>query len=89
VEPARLPDGRVLVVWIGVPEDGYVKRRELRTVDIELRAGDRVLAAVNTVLGPEHTAEARSLARDVARRLESGTLEPTAAATEPLADSLS
>jgi hypothetical protein len=87
-QAARLPDGRELVVWVGVPEDGYIRRRELRTVDLELRDGERVLAVVNTVLEPEHVGQARSLVREVAAGLESGRLEPTAAAVEPLADRL-
>jgi hypothetical protein len=44
------------------------------------------LAAVNTVLGPEQQSEALHLAKEIVAGLESGTLEPTAAAIEPLAD---
>ena len=47
-----------------------------------------VLAAVNTVLDPDQESEALQLAREIARGLESGTLEPTASAIEPLADTL-
>jgi hypothetical protein len=43
---------------------------------------------VNTVLGPEHESEARALVRRVATQLESGELQPTAGALEPLADSI-
>ena len=33
---ATLPDGRVVRVRIGLPEDGYIRARELRTVTVEL-----------------------------------------------------
>ncbi len=71
---------------IGVPEDSYIPRRELDTVDVELFVGDRPVAAVNTVLEPEQENEALQLAREIVAGLESGELEPTAAAIEPLAD---
>jgi hypothetical protein len=87
-EIARLPDGREVAVHVGVPEDPYIPRSELETVDVELRAGGRVLAAVNTVLGPDQESEALDLAREIARKLEAGELEPTAGAIEPLADVL-
>jgi hypothetical protein len=38
------------------------------------------------VLSADQSSEARALARDVVAGLESGELEPTAAALEPLAD---
>jgi ribosomal protein S1 len=85
---AVLPDGRVVLVQVGVPEDPYIPRRELETVDVELRIDDRVVAAVNTVLDPEQESEALQLAREIVAGLESGSLEPTAAAIEPLADTL-
>ena len=85
---ANLPDGRVVTVHVGVPEDPYIARAELETVDVELHSGGTVLAAVNTVLDPDQESEALQLAREIARGLESGTLEPTAAAIEPLADTL-
>jgi hypothetical protein len=87
-ESAKLPDGRVVTVHVGVPDDPYIPRSELTTVDIELHAGDTVLAAVNTVLDPDQEGEATRLAREVARKLEAGELEPTAAAIEPLADTI-
>jgi hypothetical protein len=87
-QQAALPDGRRLVVRIGVPEDSYVARRELDTVAIELVEDGEVAATVNTVLGPEQEREARALAEDVVARLEAGELQPTAGAIEPLADSL-
>jgi hypothetical protein len=83
---ASLPDGREVRIRVGIPDDPYIPRRELRTVDVELFDGDRVLAAVNTVLGPEQESEALALAREIATGLASGELEPTAAAIEPLAD---
>jgi hypothetical protein len=83
---ATLPDGRSVRVWVGVPEDPYIARRELDTVDIELSIGGNHLAAVNTVLGASQTSEARELVREIVSGLESGKLEPTAAALEPLAD---
>ncbi len=83
---ASTPDGREVRVRIGVPEDSYIPRRELDTVDVELFVGDRPVAAVNTVLEPEQENEALQLAREIVAGLESGELEPTAAAIEPLAD---
>ena len=84
---AALPDGRSVQVWIGVAEDSYIRRRELDTVDIELSlVGGNHLAAVNTVLDASQVSEARELAREIVAGLESGKLEPTAAALEPLAD---
>jgi hypothetical protein len=84
---ATLPDGRSVRVWVGVPKDPYIAPRELDTVDIELSlAGGNHLAAVNTVLEADQTSEARELAREIVAGLESGKLEPTAAALEPLAD---
>jgi hypothetical protein len=83
---ANLPDGRTVHVRIGVPEDRYIPRRELDTVDIELFDGSQHLAAVNTVLSADQASEARELAHEIVTGLESGELEPTAAALEPLAD---
>ena len=83
---ATLPDGRAVRVRVGVPEDPYIRRRELDTVDIELFDGSQHLAAVNTVLSADQVSEARDLAREIVAGLESGNLEPTAAALEPLAD---
>lgn len=85
-QSATLPDGREVVIRVAVPEDPYIAKKELDTVSLELRAGDEVLAALNTVLEPEHSSEARVLAREIASGLESGDLEPTAGALEPLAD---
>ena len=77
-----------MTVHVGVPDDPYIPRRELETVDVELRIGNHVLAAVNTVLDPDQESEAFELARAIAKGLESGELEPTASAIEPLADTL-
>jgi hypothetical protein len=85
---ATLPDGRAIRVRVGVPDDGYIPKRELSTVDVELFEGERSLAFVNTVLDPDQTSEALELAREIVRGLESGELEPTAGAIEPLADTL-
>ncbi|HSC50331.1 MAG TPA: hypothetical protein VLD16_08730, partial [Gaiellaceae bacterium] len=84
--PATLPDGREVTIRVGVPDDPYIPRRELRTVDVELFGGDEHLAAVSSVLLPEQESEARALARRIKSGLESGELEPTAGALEPLAD---
>jgi hypothetical protein len=85
---ATLPDGRRVTVHVGVPDDPYIPRRELDTVDVELRIGAHVLVAVNTVLDPDQESEALELARTIAKGLESGELAPTAASIEPLADTL-
>lgn len=85
-QPAALPDGRRLVVRVGVPVDPYIRQRENETVVIELLEDGEVAATVNTLLRPRHESEARALAQDVAARLEAGELEPTAGALEPLAD---
>ena len=85
-QTATLPDGREVLIRVGIPDDSYIPRRELRTVDIELLADGRHLAAVNTVLLPEQEGEALALARQIRSGLESGELEPTAGAIEPLAD---
>ena len=83
---AKLPDGREVNVRVGVPEDSYIPRRELDTVDVELFANGRAIAAVNTVLGADDDSAALQLARQIVKGLESGELAPTAAALEPLAD---
>jgi hypothetical protein len=85
-----LPDGRAFLVRVGVASDAYVPRRDLTTVSLELVGpGDRVEATVNTLLRPDQVSEARRLVGDVAAKLESGELAPTAGAIEPLADSIS
>jgi hypothetical protein len=85
---AKLPDGRNVTVHVGVPDDPYIARAELETVDVELHAGGHVLAAVNTVLDVDQESEAEQLAREIAQKLEAGEIEPTAHGIEPLADTL-
>jgi hypothetical protein len=85
---ATLPDGRVLHVRVGVPEDSYIPARELDTVALELFDDTEHLAAVNTVLDVDQDSEAHELLREVVAGLESGSLAPTAGALEPLADRL-
>ena len=85
---ATLPDGRHVVIRVAVPDDPYIQKRELDTVSLEVLSDEQVEATVNTVLSPDQVSEARALAREIATRLESGELEPTAAALEPLADSI-
>jgi hypothetical protein len=87
-EDATLPDGRVVHVHIGIADDSYVPARERDTVTIELVGDGEHLAAVNTVLEPDQGSEALALAREIVSGLESGALEPTAGALEPLADRL-
>jgi hypothetical protein len=83
---ATLPDGRDVLIRIGVPDDSYIPKREIRTVDVELTSGGEHLAAVNSVLLPDQESEALALARQIRDGLESGELEPTAGAIAPLAD---
>jgi hypothetical protein len=85
-EAATLPDGRNVQIELRVLDDDYIRERS-QTVTLELREGEEVLASLATVLEPQQTSEARKLAHELRRRLEDGTLEPTAGAIEPLADS--
>jgi hypothetical protein len=85
---ATLPDGRVVRIRVGVPEDSYIAQKELDTVTIELFGDGEHLAAVSTVLDADQESEARALAQEIVVGLESGKLEPTAGALEPLADTL-
>ena len=87
-ETATLPDGRIVDVFVGVPDDPYIPKKDMDTVDVELRSGGEVLAAVNTVLDADQDSEARQLALEIVGGLEGGSLEPTAGAIEPLADEL-
>jgi hypothetical protein len=86
--PATLPDGRAARVRVGVPEDSYIPRRELDTVAVELFVDDRHAGAVNTLLDADQDGAARALAHEIVAGLESGELEPSAGAIEPLADRL-
>ncbi len=85
-----LPDGRVVAVRVGVAEDSYIPRRELDTVVLELWDVGRGehLAGVSTVLSADDVGAARMLVREVVGGLGDGSLEPTAGALEPLADSV-
>ncbi len=85
---ALLPDGRVVHVRVGLPDDSYIPARELDTVELELADDREHLAAVATVLDVDQVDEAHELVREVVEGLESGALEPTAGAVEPLADRL-
>jgi hypothetical protein len=85
---ATLPNGRRVVIRIAVAVDPYIPRRERHTVTLELLTEDLVEATVNTVLAPNQVDEARKLADVVATKLQSGELQPTASAIEPLADSI-
>jgi hypothetical protein len=88
VEHASLPGGGSVEIWVGVPDDSYVARADLTTVDLQLREAESVLASVTTVLGPDQDGAARKLARDVRAGIEAGTVPLTAAGLEPFADRL-
>ena len=87
---ATLQDGRVITVRIGIADDSYIPRRELDTVVLELweDARGEHLAGVTTVLSADDVDGAHELMREVVTGLEDGSLEPTAGALEPLADSV-
>ena len=83
-----LPDGRGALIRVAMAHDDYIPPREERTVVLELRVDGRVAATLNTVLEPEQEDEAAELAREVLDGLQSGRIEPTAAALEQYADRL-
>ena len=85
---ATLPDGSTVHVRIGVPDDGYIKKRDLDTVAVELSAHGEHVAAVNTLFDANETSEALGLLREIVAGLESGELAPTAGAIEQLTDRL-
>ena len=88
-EHAGLPGGGSVEVWVGVPDDPYIEDREaLTTVDLQLREGASVVASVSTVLGPEQTSDALTLAREVKAALEAGEIGLKAHDLEPFADRL-
>ena len=89
-QEVTLPDGRVVAVRVGLAEDSYIPRRELDTVVIELwdEGQGEHLAGVATVLSADDVDAARALVREVVVGLGDGSLEPTAGALEPLADSV-
>ena len=84
-QTATLPDGRPVVVRVGLFESGYVPEREIDTVTLDLVVAGEVEATVETVLRPDEVSEALRLARDIATGLEAGELEPTAHSIEHLA----
>jgi hypothetical protein len=85
---ARLPDGRVALVRLGLADDAYIPKREQETVVLELRFGEHVEAALNTVLDPDQEDEGAELVREIVEKLESGRLNPTAHSLEQYADRL-
>jgi hypothetical protein len=89
-QETKLPDGRVVAVRVGLAEDSYIPRRELDTIVLELWDEDRGehLAGVSTVLSVDDVDAARALLGEVVQGLRDGSLEPTAGALEPLADSV-
>jgi hypothetical protein len=87
---AILPDGRPVSVRVGIAEDSYIPSRELNTVVLELwdeHRGEH-LAGVTTVLSADDVDAAHALVREVVDGLEAGSIEPTAGALEPFADSV-
>ena len=87
-QDAKLPDGTVVHVRIGIPEDGYIRSKDIETVTVELSGHGEHLAAVSSILEPDQMSEALELMRRIVGGLESGTLAPTAGAIAPLADTL-
>ncbi len=85
-QTATLPDGELVTVRVGIADDSYIPKRELDTVVVELAANGEHVAAVTTVLDASDESEARALLREIVAGLESGELEPTAGAIEPLAE---
>jgi hypothetical protein len=84
-ERALLPNGGEALVRVGIFDDPYIDD-ETETVGVELVVDGETTAALNTVLDSDQDAEARQLVQEIVSGLESGDLEPTAAALEPLAD---
>lgn len=87
-QDAKLPDGTLVHVRIGIPEDGYIRPKDIETVTVELSGHGEHLAAVSSILEPDQMSEALELMRRIVAGLESGTLAPTAGAIAPLADTL-
>jgi len=89
-QEVTLPDGRVVAVRVGLAQDSYIPRREVNTVVIELWDEGRGehLAGVATILSADDVSAARALLRETVAGLGDGSLEPTAGALEPLADSV-
>ena len=83
-----LPDGRAATVRLGLAADSYIPKREQETVVLELLIGDSHAAALDTVLDPDDEDHGATVVQEIARKLETGELEPTAGALEPYADRL-
>jgi len=60
---ATLPDGRTVIVRIGLAPDSYVPARELDTVSLELIVDGEVAASLNTIPRPTQDREARGIPR--------------------------
>jgi hypothetical protein len=88
VEHAALPNGGTVAIWVGVPDDPYIDKSKLSTVDVQLREGTAVLASLSTVLDPDQDSEARQLAREVKSAIEAGEIGLHASDLEPFADRL-
>ena len=88
VEHANLPNGGSVTIWVGVPDDPYIDKKNLSTVDIQLHEGNAVIASLSTVLGPDQTSEAVQLAREVKAAIEAGEIGLHASELEPFADRL-
>jgi hypothetical protein len=83
-----LPDGRRGRIRLGLANDPYIDRKEQDTVVLELRLGDEVTAALNTILDPEQEDEGAEIVRQIVAELEAGRLEPTAEALDQYAERL-
>jgi hypothetical protein len=88
LRPVKLPDGREATLRLGLAEDSYIPKREQETVVLELRIGDHVAAALDTILDPDQEDEGSVIVSEIAGKLERGELEPTAGALEPYAERL-
>ena len=83
-----LPDGRAATLRLGLAEDSYIRKRDQETVVLELVIDGTHAAALDTVLDPEQEDDGAKIVQELAQKLESGELEPTAGALEPYADRL-
>lgn len=77
-----------MTIWVGVPDDPYIDKKNLSTVDIQLHEGNAVIASLSTVLDPDQTSEALQLAREVKTAIEAGEIGLHASELEPFADRL-
>jgi hypothetical protein len=89
-QEAKLPDGRIVAVRVGLADDSYISQGDLDTVVLELWDEGRGehLAGVSTVLSADDEDAARTLLLEVVAGLGDGSLEPTAGALEPFADTV-